>query len=160
MNGLLAVRDNITPKLYVDNAFSKKIDESSSLTLDPSEELGLFEHGSLNLTFAQTSLKVMMEIPTRAYVDSLSENDRNRKVLSAVFNDQDSNFDKNKITDIGSVPLNRTPTSDNNLANKKSFDDSLGEDTILRFKKGLEKFSVISIGDSVYTFRKKTKNKL
>ena len=35
-------------------------------------------------------------VATKSYVDSLSENDRDRSDLSTVFNDQDNEFDKNK----------------------------------------------------------------
>ena len=71
-------------KHYVDNT----IDESSLLRLDPDEKLKLDEQDSINLSSPETSPKAIIELTTKSYVDSSHENNRNRRDLSSVFNDQ------------------------------------------------------------------------
>ena len=69
----------------------------------------------------------MIEIPTRAYLHSLTENDRNRRDKFTVFNDQDREIDNNRLTNLDSITVNRNPTidKDNEVSNKKYFDDDL-----------------------------------
>ena len=45
-----------------------------------------------------------------SYVNNLHEINRNRRDLSSVFNDQDNEFDNNKLTNLDSVTVNRNPT--------------------------------------------------
>ena len=129
------------------------------LKLDLNEEISLDKHGSINFKTPSTSPLTIREIPTRAYVDSSSVNDRNNKDMSVVFNDQDKDFDKKNLRNLDSVTVNRILTSDNELA-KKNFDDSLGEDNILRFNQASENFSEICFLDSVNTLRKITKTQI
>ena len=75
----------------------------------------------------------MEELPTNSYVDSLLEIKRNRRDLSSVFNDQGNAFDNIKLKNSDSITVNRDPSSDNDLANKKYVDESLGSGKILRF---------------------------
>ena len=42
----------------------------------------------------------IIEITTKPYVDSLHENNRNRRDLSSVFNDQDNEFDNYKLNSL------------------------------------------------------------
>ena len=90
------------------------------------------------LNSALTSPKPTIEIPTKSYVDSLQEMKRNRRDLSSVFDDQNTEFDNFKSTNLDSVTVNRVPISDNELVTKKYIDDSLGEGTLLRFNQTLE----------------------
>ena len=60
-----------------------------------------------------------MKFLSKAYVDSLSENRKNRRDLSTVFNDQDNKFDNDKLTNLDSITVKKDPTSDNEIANKK-----------------------------------------
>ena len=71
-----------------------------------------------------------------------------------VLNGQDSECDKDKLTGVDSVPFNRNPNSDNELAIKKDIDDSLGEGTILRFDQSLQNYLEASVGKSVYFLAK------
>ena len=52
-----AVREHLTPRLYVDEAISYWVDESSLLRLDPDEKLNLDEQGSIFLNSTLTSPK-------------------------------------------------------------------------------------------------------
>ena len=114
VNGMPAVEEHLTPKIYVDNAISDII----------------------------------------PYVDNLHELNRSRRDLSSVFNDPDNEFDKNKLTNLDSVTVNRNPSSDNEVSNKKYVDDSIGEGTLLRFNQTLENYLKVSVGNDTYNLTK------
>ena len=109
------------------------------LRLDPDVKLKLDEQDSIVLNSTLKSLKTIKKLPTKSYVGSLHENKKNRRDLSWVFNDQDADFDNNKLTNLDSVLVIRNPCCDNELANKKHNDDSIGEGTIFRFNQTLKK---------------------
>ena len=111
-----AVRENLTPKYYVDQAISYHVNESSFSRLDSDEKLKLDEKDSLCFKSTLTSPKRMIETPTQNYVDSLHENSRNSQDLSLVFNDQDYEFDEIKLSNLDSVSVHRYPSSDNELS--------------------------------------------
>ena len=62
VNQLCQIDSHLTPKLYVDNAISDAIDESSLLRLDPDEKL---EQDSIILNSTLTSPKTILEIPSK-----------------------------------------------------------------------------------------------
>ena len=72
-------------------------------------------------------------IITKAYVDQFhQEKERSRRPLGINFYDesndivkniQDNEFNDNKLTNLDSVSVNRNPTSDNKVANKKYIHD-------------------------------------
>ena len=145
-----AFPEHLTPKNYVDYAR----DEPSLLRLDPDEKLNLDEQDSILLNSTLTLQNTKIELPTKSYVDSLHESSRNRRDLSSVFNDQYNEFDNNKLTTLDSVTVNRDPSSDNELANKKYFDNSIGEGTLLRFNQTLEIYLKVSVGNDTYNLTK------
>ena len=53
-------------------------------------------------------------------------------------NNQDKDFNDKKITNIDSIAVNRNPSSDNEVSNKKYIDDQLDKNTIVRFNQTLE----------------------
>ena len=151
-----AVNEHLTPKVYVDTA----IDESSLLRLDPSETLDLDNQDSILLNSALTSPKKVIEIPTKAYIDSLhEENERSRRDLIDESNDlvkhnQDNDLNDNKLTNLDSVIVNRNPTSDNELSNKKYVDDLVDKNTIVRFNQTLDNYLKVSVGNDTYNLTK------
>ena len=142
--------EHLTPKLYVDNA----IHESSLLRLHRDEELKLDEQDSILLDSILIPPNAIIELPTKSYVDSLHEINRDGRYLSSVFNDQDSEFDNNKLTNLDSITVNRNPNLDNELSNKKYVDDSIGEGTLLRFNQTLENYLKVSVGNDIYNLTK------
>ena len=126
VNSMPAVRKHNTTKYYVDQTFSYWLDELSLLRLVPNEKSKVDEQDSIVPNSALTSLKTIIELPTKIYVDSLRESSRNRRDLSTVFNDQDNEIDNNKLINRDSITVNRNPSSDNELANRIYFDDSKG----------------------------------
>ena len=145
--------EHLTPKVYVDNA----IHESSLLRLHRDEKLKLDKQDSILLDSILIPPNTIIELPTKSYVDSLHEINRDRRDLSSVFNDQDSEFDNNKLTNLDSITVNRNPNLDNELSNKKYVDDSIGESTILRFSQTLEIYLKVSVGNDTYNLTKYNK---
>ena len=74
--------------------------------------------------------------------------------VDLVKNNQDNDLNDNKLTNIDSITVNRNPTSDNELANKKYIDDELDKKTILRFKQTLQNYLKVSIGNDTYNLTK------
>ena len=87
-------------------------------------------------------------------VDNLHEIDRNRQDLSSALNDQDSEFDNNILISLDSITANRDPSSDNELANKKYVEDSIGEGYVLRVNQTLENYLKVSVRNDVYILTK------
>ena len=88
------------------------------LRLDPEEKLNLDEQDSIIYDSTLTSPKTIEEIPTKSYVDSFYEINRNRCDLSSIINDQDNEFDNNKSTNLDRVAVNRNPSSHNEVSLK------------------------------------------
>ena len=71
-----------------------------------------------------------------------------------VKNNQDNDFNDNKLTNIDSITVNRNPTSDNELSNKKYIDDELDKNTIRRFNQTLQNYLKVSVGSDTYNLTK------
>ena len=89
-----------------------------------------------------------------SYVNDLHEINSNRRDSSSVFNDQDKEFDNKKLSNLDSVTVNRTPTADDELSNKKYVDDSIGEGTIVRFNQTLQNYLIVSVGNDTRNLTK------
>ena len=124
------------------------------LRLDTEEKLNLDEQDSIILNSHLTLRKTTTKIPNKNYVHCLHESSRNRRDLSSVFNDQDTEFDSNKLTNLDSITVNRNPNLDNELANKKYIDDELDKNTVLRFNQTLEKYLKVSVRNDTYNLTK------
>ena len=64
-----------------------------------------------------------------------------------MFNDQGNDFDKNKLTNLDSITVSRGPSLDDEIANKKYIDDSIGESTIVTFNQSLQNYLKVSFGN-------------
>ena len=120
------------------------------MILDPDEKLNLDDRGSILTNSTLSSPKTIIEFSTKSFVDSLHENSRNKRDLSSVFNDRGKIFDNNKLTNLESVSVNRKPSSDDELANKKYVDGSIREGNVLRFDQALGNYLKVSIGNDTY----------
>ena len=85
--------------------------------------------------------KTLLEIPTKAYFDTLSENNRNRRDVSTMFNDQDNEFDNNKLTSLDSFTFNGSPTQDNEISKKNM---SMSHSGIILFSEIIKQYNNIS----------------
>ena len=144
----------LTPKFYVDNFVLNNVDEESLLRVDPKSDIHFGKLDSIFVNSSITSPRTVIELPTKSYVDSLHEIERDRRDLSSVFNDQDNGFDNNKLTNLDSVIVNRNPNLDNELANKKYIDDELDKITVLRFNQTLQNYLKVSVGNDSYNHTK------
>ena len=70
-----------------------------------------------------------------------------------MFNDQGNEFDKNKLTNLDSVSVNRNPNLDNEIK-KKFVDDSIGEGRKVRFNQTLQNHLKVSVGNDTYSLTK------
>ena len=75
-------------------------------------------------------------------------------------NNEDNDLNDKKITNLDSVVVNREPTSDDELANKKCVDESLSSSNILRFYQTLQNYVKVSVGNDTYNLTKYNKTKL
>ena len=150
--------NHLTPKVYVDTA----IDESSLLRLDPNETLDLDNQDSIILNSSLSSPKKILEIPLKAFIDSLhEENEQSGRDLGRNFydesidlvkNNQNKDLNDNKLTNIDSITVNGNPSLVNELANKKYIDDEFDKNTLVRFNQTLQNYLKISVGSDTYNF--------
>ena len=71
-----------------------------------------------------------------------------------MFNNQDNEFDNNKLTNLDSASVKRNPSSDNELANKKHIDKELDKNIISRFNQTLQNYLKVSVGNDTYNLTK------
>ena len=110
------------------------------------------------------------EVITKTYVHQFhQENERSRRDVGLdsynessdlVKNNQDNDPNANKVTILDSFTVNRNPISDNEVANKKYVDDSLGGGNISRFIQTLENYLKVSVGKDTYNLTKYNKFQL
>ena len=110
------------------------------------------------------------QVITTAYVDQFhNHNERTRRNLGLDFynessdlvkNNQDNDPNDNKLTNSDSVVVNREPTLDNEVANKKYIDDSIGEDILVRFNQTLQSYLKVFVGNDTYNLTKYNKIQL
>ena len=123
VNQLPQIDSHLTAKLYVDNAISDAIDESSLLRLDPDEKL---EQGSIILNSTLISPKTILEIPTKNYVDKkFNDSSIIKNVDNVDFNDKD-------IDNVGWVTVNKWPRDAEHLTPKIFVDNAISESSLLR----------------------------
>ena len=70
VNSIPTLEEQLTPKIYVDQAISDGVDNSSILRLDPYEKLKLDDQNSIILNSTLTLPKTIIEIPNKSYVDN------------------------------------------------------------------------------------------
>ena len=65
--------------------------------------------------------------------------------MSTVFNDQDNEFGKIRLTNLDNITVNRKPTTDNELSNKQYVHDLIGEGSIIRINQSLQNYLQVSV---------------
>ena len=140
-------------KNYIDNA----IDEVSLVRNNKDNDFGNYNLTNINIITLNKQAENANEVITKAYIDQFhQENERSRRDVGLEFyhessdlvkNNQDNDFNNNKITNINSITINRNPISDNEVSNKKYVDDSIGGGTLLRFNQTLQNFLKVSVGN-------------
>ena len=159
-NQLPQIDSHLAAKLYVENA----TDESSLVRINQDNDFNIHNLTNINGITLNTQAVKDNQVITRAYVDQFhQENERSRRDLVIVFYDESSDLVKNnqvndsidnKLTSIDSFIVNREPTSDNEVTNKKYVIDTIEEGTILRFNQTLENYLKVSVGNNTYNLTK------
>ena len=104
------------------------------------------------------------QVIPKAFVDQFhQEKERSRRGLGLYFSNesfdlvkknQDNDLNDMKLTNLDSVVVNRNPSSDNEVSNKKYVDDSIGECALLRFNQTLTIYLKISVGKDTHNSTK------
>ena len=146
--------------MYVDNA----IDEASLVRNNQDNDFGNYNLSNINSITLNKQAENDNEVITKAYVDQFhQENERSRRDLGIDFydessdlvkNNQDNDLKDNKLTNINSIIINRNPTSDDEVSNKKHIDNELNKNTIARFNQTLQNYLKVSVGNDVYNLTK------
>ena len=123
VNQLPQIDSHLTAKLYVDNAISDGVNESSLLRLDPDEKL---TQDSINLNSNLTSPKTILEIPTKNYVDNKFNNP------SVIKNTDHVDFNDKILDNVHFIKVNSYPTLDAQLTPKFYVDHCVDEGSLLR----------------------------
>ena len=143
VNQLPQIDSHLTAKLYVDNAISELLSYVNEL-----HEVN-------------RNKQIVNDIEVISKIDVDQENERTRrdvdKLNDIVKNNQDNDFNDNKLTNIDSIQVNRNPSLDNELANKKYIDDELDKNTVLRFDQTLQNYLKVSVGNDTYNLTKYNK---
>ena len=160
VNQLPQIDSHLTAKLYVDNS----IDEPSLLRINQDNDFNNNNLTNIDSITLNTQTVNDNQVITKAYVDQIHQkNERSRRDLGIDFfdessgivkNNQDNDLNDKKITNVDSIPVNREPASNNELANKKNNDDELDKNTTLRFNQALENYLKDSLGNKIYNLTK------
>ena len=160
VNQLPQIDSHLTAKLYVDNA----IDESSLVRNNQDNDFSGYNLTNINSITLNKQAENDNEVITEAYVDQFhQEKERSRRDVGLslyneeadlVKNNQDNNLNDNKLTNIDSITVNRNPTSDNELSNKKYIDDEIDKNTIVRFNQTLQNYLKVSVRNNTYNLTK------
>ena len=160
VNQLPQIDSHLTAKLYVD----REIDEASLVRTNKDNDFGNYNLTKINSITLNKHGENYNEVITKAYVDQFhQENERSRRSVGLDFYDesndlvkknQDNDLNDNKLTNLDSITVNRNPTSDNEVSNKKYIDDELDKNTILRFNQTLSNYLKVSVGNVAYNLTK------
>ena len=153
VNQLPQIDFHLTAKMYVDNS----IDEQSLVRNNQDNDVGNYNLTNINSITLNKQAENDNQVITKAYVAQFhSDNERNRKDVGLSFyneevdlvkNNQDIDFNDNKLTNIDSITVNRNPSSDNELTNKKYIVNELDKNTIIRFNQTLTIYLKVSVGN-------------
>ena len=151
-------------KKYVDNS----IDEVSLVRNNKDNDFGNYNLTNINSITLTKQAVDDNEVITKAYVDQFhQDNERSRRDIGLDFhnesselvkNNQDNDFNDNKLTNIDSIQVNRDPISDNEVSIKKYVDNELDKNTLVRFIQTLTNYLKISVGNDTYNLTKYDKN--
>ena len=150
-------------KNYIDNS----IDEISLIRNNKNNDFGNYNLTNINSITLNNQPINDNEAATKLYVDQFhNDNERSRRDLGIDFynesnilvkNNQDNDFNDNKLTNINSITINNNPTDSNHVSNKKYVDDSLDKNTIVRFNQTLTNYLKVSVGNDIYHLTKYNK---
>ena len=153
-------------KNYVDNS----IDEVSLARNNKDNDFGNYNLTNTNSITLNKQAEDDNQVITKAYVDQFHQQiERSRRDVGIDFynessdlvkNNQDNNFNDNKLTNVNSITINNNPSDDDHVGNKKYIDDQLDNNTIVRFNQKLTNSLKVSVGSDIYHLTKYNKIQL
>ena len=163
VNQLPQIDSHLTAKLYVDT----EIDQQSVVRNNQDNDFGNYNLTNINSITLNKQAENDNEVITKFYVDQFhQENERSRRDLGIDFydessnlvkNNQDNDFNDNKLININSIKINNDPVDNDHVSNKKYVDDQLDKNTILRFNQTLTNYLKVSVGNDTYNLTKYNK---
>ena len=155
------IDSHLTPRLYVDNA----ADESSVVRNNQDNDFSINNLTNIISITLNTQAVNDNQVITKAYVDQFHQkNGRSRRDLGIDFyressvivkNNQDNDLNDKKLTNLDSITINRNPSSDNEVSNKKNIDDELDKNTIVTFSQTLQNYLKVCLGgNAIYNLTK------
>ena len=123
VNQLPQIDSHLTAKLYVDNAISDGVDESSLLRLDSDEKL---KQDSIILISTLTSTKTPIELPTKNYVDN--------KFFDPIIikNTDHVEFNDKSLDNVRFIQVNQWPQIDAHSKPRLYVDNAIDEPSLVR----------------------------
>ena len=160
VNQLPKIDSHLTAELNVDS----EIDQPSLVRNNQDNDFNNNNLTNINSITLNTQAVNDDQVITKAYVDqSHQEHERSRRDLGIDFynesselvkNNQDNDFNDNKLTNINSITINTTPTDNNHVINKKYIDDELDKDTIVRLDDDSnDRYLKVNIKNSTYNLQ-------
>ena len=152
--------NHLTPKISVDNS----IDEISLVRNNKDNDFSNYKLTNINSITLNKQAENDDEVNTKAYVDQFhQENERSRRDLGIDFynessdlvkNNQDNNFNDNKLTNINSITINNNPSDANHVSNKKYIDEELDKNTIVRLNDDSnDRYLQVHINNTAYNLQ-------
>ena len=160
VNQLPQIDSHLTAKLYVDT----QIDQQSIVRNNQDNNFGNYNLTNINSITLNKQAENDNEVITNAYVDQFhQENERSRRNLGIDFynesnhlvkNNQDNDFNDNKLTNINSITINTNPTHNNHVTNKKYIDDQLDKNTLVRLNDDSnDRYLKVNINNTIYNLQ-------
>ena len=160
VNQLPQIDSHLSAKLYVDSSIA----EPSLVRNNKDNDFNNNNLTNINSITLNTQAVNDNQVITKAYVDQFHQkNERSRRDLGIDFynesnelvkNNQDNDFNDNKLTNINSITINNTPTDNNHVCNKNDVDDQLDEDTIVRLNDDSnDKYLKINLNNLTYNLQ-------
>ena len=152
--------NHLTPKIYVDSS----IDEISLVRHNKDNDFSNYKLTNINSITLNKQAENDDEVITKAYVDQFhQENERSRRHLGIVFynessdlvkNNQDNNFNDNKLTNINSITINNNPSDANHVSNKNYIVEELDKNTIVRLNDDSnDRYLQVHINNTAYNLQ-------
>ena len=160
VNQLPQIDSHLTAKLYVDT----ELDQSSLVRNNQNNDFNNINLTYINSITLNTQAINDNQVITKAYVYQFhQENERSRRHLGLDFydesndlvkNNQDNDFNDNKLTNINSITINNNPTDNNHVSNKKYIDDQLDKITLVRLNDNSnDRYLKININNLTYNLQ-------
>ena len=154
------IDSHLTAKLYVYNS----IDEASLFRNKQDDVFNDYNVTIINSITLNKQAKKDNDVITKVYVDQFhNDNERTRRDLGLDFydessdlveNNQDNDLNDKKLTNVDSITVNRKPTSDSEVSNKKYIDDEVDKNTLVRFNQTLQNYLKVSVGNDTHNLTK------